>query len=138
MTVRAGGDRPSSAGTIPRGSPGGDMNLDTLAKRLDLSCKCCWEKLNREVTGGYTGDLLSDVMANSKAGDIWVTRQVHKNVVAVAALKEHAAVVVVQGAEPDVDALEKATAEGIPIFTTNKSAFEITGLIHGLLREDKA
>jgi hypothetical protein len=113
------------------------MNVNTISESLGLSCKCCRDKLEREITGGYTGDLLSDVMAHSKAGDIWVTRQVHANVIAVAALKELAAVVVVQGALPDPDTVERASREGIPILATDMSAFETVGRIYRLLNPER-
>lgn len=109
------------------------MTLETICEKLSLKCKCCWENLKREVTGGYAGDLLSDVMANSAAGDIWVTRQVHQNIVAVAALKEHSAIVVVQGATPEKDTLEKAAKEGIPVLVADMSEFEVVGRLYQLL-----
>ncbi len=112
------------------------MNLETLVEALGLKCKCCWEKLkNTQVRGGYAGDLLSDVMANSSAGDIWVTRQVHQNIVAVASLKDLAGIVVVQGASPDKDTLERAGKEGIPILVTDMAKFEVVGRIYRLLSE---
>ena len=68
------------------------MNLETLVEKLNLKCKCCWEKLkSTEVKGGYAGDLLSDVMANSSAGDVWVTRQVHQNISIVPAFARRVA-----------------------------------------------
>jgi hypothetical protein len=109
------------------------MMLETIAERLSLKCKCCWENLKNEVTGGYAGDLLSDVMANSAAGNIWVTRQVHQNIVAVAALKEHAAIVIVQGATPEKETLDKATKEGIPILVADLGEFEVVGRLYQLL-----
>lgn len=109
------------------------MKLETIAERLSLKCKCCWEHLNKEVTGGYAGDLLSDVMANSAAGNIWVTRQVHQNIVAVASLKEHAAIVIVQGATPEQETLDKATREGIPILVADMGEFEVVGKLFQLL-----
>ncbi|HPI94373.1 MAG TPA: serine kinase [Deltaproteobacteria bacterium] len=113
------------------------MMLETVSERLSLKCKCCWENLKREVTGGYAGDLLSDVMANSSAGNIWVTRQVHQNIVAVAALKEHAAIVIVQGATPEKETLDKATKEGIPILVADMGEFEVVGRLHRLLYPDQ-
>ncbi|HPJ94626.1 MAG TPA: serine kinase [Deltaproteobacteria bacterium] len=109
------------------------MTLEAIVEQLGLKCKCCWEKLKRDVEGGYAGDLLSDVMANSSAGNIWVTRQVHQNIVAVASLKEHAGVVIVQGAVPDKDTLEKAQKEGIPIIVSDMSEFEVVGKIYHLM-----
>lgn len=112
------------------------MNLEKLADALDLKCKCCWEKLKTsEVSGGFAGDLLSDVMANSSAGDIWVTRQVHQNVVAVATLKDLAGIVVIQGGVPDKDTVEKAQKEGIPILVSEKPMFEVVGRIFRLLSD---
>ena len=109
------------------------MTLEAIVEQLGLKCKCCWEKLKRDVEGGYAGDLLSDVMANSSAGNIWVTRQVHQNIVAVASLKEHSGVVIVQGAVPDKDTLEKAQKEGIPIIVSDMSEFEVVGKIYHLM-----
>ena len=73
------------------------MTLMSLAKSLGLTVRCCKEKLDIDVTGGYIGDLLSDVIANSDRGNVWITRQSHQNIVAVAELKEHAGIILVLG-----------------------------------------
>lgn len=109
------------------------MDVKTIVKSLGLDVFCCGDRLEVSVDGGYSGDLLSDVMANAKKGNIWVTRQVHQNTVAVATLKELSAVIVVQGAKPDADTLSKAEKEGVPILGSSLSAFEITGRIFKLL-----
>ena len=109
------------------------MDLESIAKALNMKVRSGEDKLKKEVRGGYTGDLLSDVMANSKEGDIWITRQVHQNIVAVASLKDHAGIVLVQGSEPAKDTLEKAIKEGIPILVSDMSGFEVTGRIYNLL-----
>ena len=97
------------------------------------------EGLDHEVTGGYCGDLLSDVMANTNRGDVWITIQSHQNIVAVAVLREMAAIVLVNGRRPDEDAKEKASNEGIPILVSDLSAFELAGMLYkagvGLKRE---
>jgi hypothetical protein len=111
------------------------MTLETLVEKLNLKCKCCWEKLKTsEIKGGYAGDLLSDVMANSEAGNIWVTRQVHVNIVAVASLKEHSGIVIVQGANPEQETIERATREGIPIMVSDLPEFELVGKIYQLVQ----
>ena len=51
------------------------MDIKTIAKDLNLKLMSASDRINNNVTGGYTGDLLSDVMANSHQGDIWITRQ---------------------------------------------------------------
>ncbi len=88
--------------------------------------------LNREVTAGYASDLMSDVIAHAGKGDIWVTLQVHQNIVAVASLKELAGVVLVNGREPEDETAEKADLERIPIMVTPLSAFEVVGRLYNL------
>ena len=68
------------------------MNLAELVERLSLKVYSGGEALTRAVGGGYAGDLLSDVIANGKKDQVWVTIQVHPNIVAVADLKELAAI----------------------------------------------
>jgi hypothetical protein len=111
------------------------MDIKTIVEKLNLQVRSAAHKLNSSVTGGYTGDLLSDVMANSHAGDIWITRQVHQNIVAVATLKEHAGIVLVNACEPAKETLEKAIAENVPIMVSDLPAFELSGRIFNLLRE---
>ena len=110
------------------------MQLDTLVRALNLKVSCAGGNLGKEVRGGYVGDLLSDVMANSKEGDIWITRQVHQNIVAVASLKDLAGIILIQGSEPADDTAAKANAEGIPILVTELPAFEIVGKIYELIK----
>ena len=109
------------------------MDIETIAKKLNLKVSSASERLKNNVTGGYTGDLLSDVMANSHEGDLWITRQVHQNIVAVATLKEHAGIILVNSCEPAKDTLEKAIQEKVPILISDLPAFELTGAIYNLL-----
>jgi hypothetical protein len=109
------------------------MDIETIAKKLNLEVRSASDRLRNNVTGGYTGDLLSDVMANSHGGDIWITRQVHQNIVAVATLKEHAGIILVNSCEPARDTLEKAIQEKVPILISDLPAFELTGEIYNLL-----
>jgi predicted transcriptional regulator len=113
------------------------VNLEKIVRELDLKVFSGFDKLEAEVLDGYTGDLLSDVMANSKEGDVWMTRQVHQNIIAVASLKDHAGIILVQGAEPAKDTLEKALKENIPVMGTDLSGFEIAGKIYNILKEKK-
>ena len=78
-------------------------------------------------TGGYTSDLLSCVMAGAKKGTVWVTLQAHLNIVAVAALLEMSAVIITEGAQPEVETIQKANEEGITLLSTDKQSFEMAG-----------
>jgi hypothetical protein len=113
------------------------VNLGKIVRDFDLKVFSGFDKLNTDVLDGYTGDLLSDVMANSKEGDLWMTRQVHQNIIAVASLKDHAGIILVHGAEPAKDTLEKALKENIPLLGTDLSGFEIAGRIFNIIRGKK-
>ena len=63
------------------------MTAHDLAERLSLQIICEPEP-EREVTGGYTGDLLSWVMGRAESGDAWLTIMSNQNVVAVASLAD--------------------------------------------------
>jgi len=97
---------------------------------LKMKPLAAFSKLSAECSGGYVSDLLSDVMANAKAGDLWVTLQTHQNIVAVASLKEIAGIIIIGGREPEKATLAKAEEEKIPILLTNLPAFEVVGRLY--------
>jgi predicted transcriptional regulator len=109
------------------------MKVKEIVDSLGLKVFSGNEGLDREVLGGYTSDLLSDVMGHSDAGQLWITLQTHKNVMAIASLKELSAIVLVKGFEPEPDCLTQSNIEGIPVLGTEDEAFEITGKIYNLL-----
>jgi predicted transcriptional regulator len=88
--------------------------------------------LDREAEGGYCGDLLSDAMANAPRAGVWLTVQSHQNIVAVAILRELAAIVLVNGRKPDPDTIRKAEEESIPLLLSPASAFELGGRMYEL------
>ncbi len=75
------------------------------------------------ITGGYTSDLLSDVMGNALEGDILITIQGHKNSVAVAHLGNLPAILLCNGRKAPEDMIKAAEQEGIAIFSTTMNQF---------------
>lgn len=110
------------------------MKVSDLVRELNLTVFCGEAGLDAEISGGYTSDLLSDVMGHIDEGMLWVTMQTHQNIVAVATLKDVAAVLIVNGASPDEETLEKGK-EDVPLLGTPLSAFEVTGKIYSLLQQ---
>lgn len=108
------------------------MKLSDLAARLELKIYPGGIRLDRPVGGGYVSDLLSDVMGHGRKDDLWVTMQVHPNIVAVAVLKELAGIVLVNGREPAEETLRQAEREGVPVLGSRLSAFELVGRLYGL------
>lgn len=108
------------------------MKLQEIVDKLSLEVKTASSNLTREVTGGYVSDLLSDVIANSKEGNVWITLQIHQNIVAVATLKELSGIILVNNRNPDADTLKKAEDEGLPIMVSPLSAFELVGRLYNM------
>ena len=82
---------------------------------------------DREITCGYTCDLLSWVMAHGDEGMVWVTVQTHLNVIAVAVLSDMACVILPEGIRMETESLDKAVSEGMAVLTSPLTAFEICG-----------
>lgn len=110
------------------------MKVCDIVKQLNLKVFCGEQGINNEVVGGYTSDLLSDVMGNVDEGYIWITLQTHKNIMAIASLKEIAAIILVKGYKPEQAAIDQSGEEGIPILGTDMEAFEISGELYSLLK----
>ncbi|NWF54849.1 MAG: serine kinase [Syntrophaceae bacterium] len=108
------------------------MKLKELAEKLKLELTTPNTPLEGEVKSGYSSDLLSDVLANSVEGDLWITRQTHLNIVAIAVMRDLAGIVLVNGAHPDPDTVEKAAEKKVPIFRTSLPTFEIVGRLYQL------
>ncbi|MCX7994735.1 MAG: DRTGG domain-containing protein [candidate division WOR-3 bacterium] len=112
-----------------------ETKLSEIISSLNLKMICGEENIGCVVSGGYVSDLLSDVMANAKKGNIWVTLQTHPNIVAVAVLKEISGVIIPGGRKPEPETIKKAEQEKIPIMTTELSGFEIVGRLYGILNK---
>ena len=90
--------------------------------------------LERHVKGCYVSDLLSDVLARSNEGNLWITQHTHSNIVAVASVKGIVAVIVVGGNNIPEDTLQKARDEGVTLIQCGMSAFEAAGEVYNMLK----
>ena len=108
------------------------MKIVELVQKLNLDVRSAKGNLDREVAGGYASDLLSDVLANSKEGNLWITLQIHQNIIGVASMKDIAGIILVNGREPEPETLEKAEAENIPVMVTAMPTFELVGKLYNL------
>jgi len=106
------------------------MKIRDIVKILDLQVISGDDLLEKEVTGGYTGDLLSDVLAHARKGNIWITSQIHQNIIAVASSKELSGIIIVNLRKPEEETLKRAEEEKIPVISSSLLAFEITGKLY--------
>ena len=109
------------------------MKVKELVEKLNLKVVSGESGLDRDIDGCYVSDLLSDVMGNAEMGNVWVTLQTHKNVMAIASLKELACVILVKNLMPSDDTIEQSNEEGIPFLTTDMQTYETVGKIYQLL-----
>ena len=109
------------------------MKVSELVEKLGLTVHSGQNGLDREINGGYVSDLLSDVMGNASEGMVWITLQVHQNVMAIASLKDLAAVILVNNLDPQENTIAHSNNENIPLLGTNLPAFEIAGKMYQLL-----
>jgi len=110
------------------------MLVEDIVNKLNLKVFSGESGLKNEVNNAYVSDLLSDVMGNAEKDNIWITLQTHKNIMAIASLKELSAVILVKGFKPAQDTAQQSDIEGIPILGSDKNTFELSGELYNLLK----
>ena len=110
------------------------MKIREVAAALDAEI-CQDEFEDIEVSGAYTSDLLSDVMAHAKDGGALITIQAHKNTVAVATLVNISVIVICNSRPLPEDMLEAAKDEGVAVIRTKENQFTVSGKLWGILSQ---
>jgi hypothetical protein len=100
------------------------MKLKEMATKLELK-SLTNKPAEAEVTGVYISDMVSDVIANAKAGNVLITIQVHANVIAAANLVDICGIVVTQGKPLPEDVVKLADKNNISLFTTNLNRWQV-------------
>lgn len=100
------------------------MQIHVLAEKLGWKLLTECDGSDREAKGCYCGDLLSWVMGRAKADDVWLTVMGNINAVAVATLADVSAIVLVESAVLDAEALARANQQEVAIYATELPAYE--------------
>jgi hypothetical protein len=110
------------------------MTLKQIAESLRLTALSPEVALDdaAELRSAHASDLLSDVLANAPSGGLLLTIQVHLNVIAVALHAGLRGVIFTSGLEPDEEVRAKAREEGLPLFGTTESTFDVAGQLYAL------
>ena len=106
------------------------MTIEELAKKMEL--KSLTKISDREIEGVFISDMISDVMAGAKSGNLWLTIQTHKSIVPAANLVDVSAIIITGNKEVPADTLEMANKYNIAIFSSTLPTYEIVGTIHRL------
>ena len=100
------------------------MTVKELSEKLELNILVEGD-LDREITGGYCGDLLSWVMSRCQSGDCWFTVMGNINCAAVAVLTDCACIVLTENAALDDDAKNRAEQQDINILQSDRNAYTL-------------
>ena len=106
------------------------MNTQDLIEKLGLKPLSKFEP--REINGVFISDMISDVMAGAKSGNLWLTVQTHKSIVPAANLVDAAAVVITGGKEVPIETIELASKYNIAILSTSLPTYELVGMLYAL------
>ncbi|MCX6828202.1 MAG: DRTGG domain-containing protein [candidate division Zixibacteria bacterium] len=106
------------------------MTTKDLIEKLGLKPLSKFE--HRDINGVFVSDMLSDVMAGAKSGNIWLTVQTHKSIVPAANLVDVSAIIVTGGKDVPQETIDIASKYNIAILSTNLPTFELVGKLYGL------
>ena len=108
------------------------MTVNNLVEKLNLKVLVEGD-LDREIAGGYCGDLLSWVMGRAQSGDCWFTVMGNINAVAVSVLADCACIVLCENATLDKDAQDKAEMQDICVLSSEENAYILANKLGELL-----
>ena len=106
------------------------MKLREVKEILEADVIVGEEKLDMEVKTAFGADLMSDVMAFAKEGSLLLTGLTNAQVIKTAATRHIAAIILVRGKEPSLEAINMAKELQIPILTTQYILFETAGRLY--------
>ena len=108
------------------------MTVKELAEKLNLTLLTQGDE-DKQISGCYSGDLLSWVMSKAQPGDVWLTVMGNVNAVAVAVLTDCACIILTENAPLDETAKIKAEIQGVTFLKSDKNAYELSVAISQLL-----
>ncbi len=106
------------------------MKLGELKEILQAEVLYGNEHLDREVKTVSAADLLSDVLAFTKAGSLLLTGLSNPQVIRTAEMVDILAICFVRGKKPDEATIIMAKEKDIPIFCTELPMYEACGRLY--------
>ncbi len=107
------------------------MTVSELSDILEAKLLC--GDGSREVTGVYTGDLLSWVIAYADCGDAGFIVMKNINMLAVASLTDVACIIIAEDSEIEDGLVDRADAKDIALLATEKGSAELVWTIAHLI-----
>lgn len=106
------------------------MTIQELIDKLSLKSLSKFE--DRDINGVFVSDMISDVMASAKSGNLWLTIQTHKSIVPAANLVDVSAVIITGDKEVPKETVDLASKFNIAILSSEFPTFEVVGKLYGL------
>ena len=106
------------------------MTTHDIIKEIGL--KLLSESEAREIDGVFVSDMISDVMAGAKSGNLWLTIQTHKSIIPAANLVDVSAIIITGKKEVPQETTDLATKYKIGIFSSELPTFELVGKLYSL------
>ena len=106
------------------------MKLSEIAEKLEI--KPLNDMFDKDVEGVFISDMVSDIVAGATAGNILMTIQMHKNLIATANLVDVSSIIFVRGKKPLDDVIELANRAKISLFTSDLDSWKLAIKLHEL------
>ena len=100
------------------------MTVGEIKEKLDLEVISEGD-LSKKAEGCYCSDLLSHCMSNISENNVWITVQTNINIAAIAVLTDLGCIIIAQQMSIEEPVIKKAREEGITIFRSPKTAYEL-------------
>lgn len=101
------------------------MTADVKSLMERLGMKTLNGFYNKPVSGVFVSDMVSDVMNGAAPGNLWVTVQTHKNIIAAANLVDVSAIIVTRGKAVPKETLDIADRVEMTVFSTPLETFSL-------------
>jgi serine kinase of HPr protein (carbohydrate metabolism regulator) len=85
---------------------------------------------HRAVDGVFISDMVSDVMAGAKSGNLWLTVQTHKSIVPAANLVDASAIVITGNKSVPQETIDLASKYNIVILSAALPTFELISKLY--------
>lgn len=85
---------------------------------------------DKEIGGAMGADLMSDVLASIHPEAVLLTGLCNPQVIRTAIIADIRAIVFVRDKQPDMEAIQLANEEDIPLITTKLGLFEACGILY--------
>ena len=106
------------------------MKISEIAQALKAEVYCSADKLSREVSTVFAGDMLSDVLALGTPPDVLVTGLLNPQVIRTAVMQDSACVVFIRGKAPSPLILTLAESSNVCVLMADCDMFTACTLLH--------